>query len=230
MEYHAFLIYNKIEVITMELEMNKQLLINYILDTYNKNHHFFTRKYFKNIFKIIQNIDVNINLTLQAQFKSTQVYTQEYDLGYLGKYYIDFNISLLLKCLSNNSINVTECSNKDLNLKIIYHQTPDFFDIQKSYNSKIIFTDFVTTNTFYTIIDGNHAYEKNLLLKKDFHLFYLNVSQIPKECYLNDFSYFFHYIITEFYYIFVQNEGDKKNQKRMIKNSKIYQIYSELCL
>lgn len=208
--------------------MNKSLLIRYVEDTYTKNNYFYTKRYFKTIFKIIESIDVDINLTLQAPYKSNEVYTQQYDLGIFGVYYIDFNISLLLEYISKDLIKLIECSTDEIDLEIIYHQTPDFFNIQQSYDSKIIFTDFVTTDSYYTIIDGNHAYEKNTLLKKNFSLFYLHYSKIPKECYSNDFSYFFHYIINEFFYLFVYNNGNKKYQKKMIKKSKIYQIYLEL--
>lgn len=72
--------------------MDKKLLFNYLDDTYNKNKHFYTYKYFKTIQKIFDNIEVNEQLTHQALFDALKPYTQDYDLGDFGLYHIDFNI------------------------------------------------------------------------------------------------------------------------------------------
>lgn len=207
--------------------MNKELLFNYLDDTYNKNKHFYTYKYFKTIKKIFNNIEVNEQLTDLALFKTPNVFTQNYDLGNFGLYHIDFNIHNIIHLVNNNQLNLKIYKSDKINFNLIYHEYPDFFSPSINYNSKIIITDFVTNSSYYTIIDGNHTFEKFLLENKLFYVYYLPVYQIPKSCYCNDFSYVFHYIINEFYYIFV-NETSTRRQKELIKNSKIFYMAKEL--
>lgn len=82
--------------------MNKKLLFDLLDDTYNRNKHFFTYRYFKAIKKIFNNIEVNEQLTDLALIETLNPYTQDYDLGAFGLYHIDFNIPHLLHLISND--------------------------------------------------------------------------------------------------------------------------------
>lgn len=42
-----------------------------------------------------------------------------------------------------------------------------------NYDSKIIVTDFITKDCYFTIIDGNHTFEKYLLENEQFNIHYL---------------------------------------------------------
>lgn len=207
--------------------MDKKLLFNYLDDTYNKNKHFYTYKYFKTIKKIFDNIEVNEQLTHQALFDALKPYTPDYDLGDFGLYHIDFNIPHLLDCIDNDQIQLKLYKSSEVNFDIIYHEFPFDFNPKINYNSKIIVTDFNTTDCNFTIIDGNHTLEKYLHENKAFNIYYLPVYQIPRSCYCNDFSYLFHYIINEFYFIFYKEQNGKR-QKQLIKNSKIFFMLKEL--
>ena len=207
--------------------LNKDLLFKYLDDTYNKNKHLFTYRYFKAIKKIFNNIEVSEQLTDLALIKTLNPYTQDYDLGDFGLYHIDFNIKHLLYLIDNDQIQLESYESSKVNFNMIYHEYLDFFNMSINYDSKIIVTDFITKDCYFTIIDGNHTFEKYLLENEQFNIHYLPFYQIPRSCYCNDFSYVFHYIINEFYLIFYE-EQDINRQKQLIKNSKIFFMVKEL--
>lgn len=207
--------------------MNKKLLFKFLDDTYNKNKHLYTYKYFRTIKNIFDNIEISEHLTHLALIETLTPYTQDYDLGDFGLYHIDFNIPNLISLVKKNQLNLISYKSEEINFNLIYHEYPDFFDPSINYNSKIIITDFITTNCNFAMIDGNHTYEKYLLENKTFNIYYLPFYQIPRSCYCNDFSYVFHYIINEFYYIFIMEKNSIK-QKKLIKNSKVFFMLKEL--
>ena len=211
----------------MPVVMDKKLLLNYIDDTYNRNKHIYTYRYFKIIKKIFKNIAVNEQLTYQALFEATTPYTQDYDLGFFGLYHIDFNIPQLLQLIENNQIQLESYKSNEIDFSMIYHEYPIDFNPKINYDSKIIVTDFNTIDCRFTIIDGNHTFEKFLYENRVFDIYYLPYSQIPRSCYCNNFSYVFHYIINEFYGIFLKKYDDSI-KKQLIKNSKIFLMSKEL--
>lgn len=207
--------------------MNKTKLVEYINDTYNKNKHIYTYKYFKIIKNIINEINIDNTLTIKALINNTTVFTQEIDLGKYGIYHIDFNIPKILNSLQNEELVVKRIKSSDINFKLIYHEYPHDYNKNIMYNSKILITDLITDICFYTVIDGNHTLEQQKQNNNIFDVYYLPFDQIPRICYSNDFSYFFHYLINEFYIIFLRYHKDKKMQKRLIKSSKIYDMFFE---
>lgn len=98
--------------------MNKELIFNYLDDTYNKNKHFYTYKYFKTIKKIFNNIEVNEQLTDLALFKTPNVFTQNYDLGNFGLYHIDFNIHNIIHLVNNNQLNLKIYKSDKINFNL----------------------------------------------------------------------------------------------------------------
>ena len=54
-------------------------------------------------------------------------YTQEYDLGEYGLYYIDFKIKKIIDKLSTGEIKCKEYKNNNFDFKTVYHEFPDFY-------------------------------------------------------------------------------------------------------
>lgn len=118
--------------------MNKELIFNYLDDTYNKNKHFYTYKYFKTIKKIFNNIEINEQLTDLALFKTPNVFTQNYDLGNFGLYHIDFNIHNIIHLINNNQLNLKIYKSDKINFNLIYHEYPDFLVHQSTIILKLL--------------------------------------------------------------------------------------------
>lgn len=208
--------------------MEKYLLHKYIDDTARKYRWLHADKYFNTIKYIFEKIEINNCLTEKAVMDYKIVFTQNYDLRDFGLYFIDFNIAEIINLMQKRQLEFFAIPNKEVQYDVIYHEFPEDFSLNIDYDSKIIVTDFKTNVCNYTMIDGNHTFEKNILENNFFDLYYIPFDRLQRNCYCNDFSYVFHYMINEFFFVFVNNSHNPFRQKKLLKYSKIYFFKAEL--
>ena len=118
----------------MKTRMNKMLYLKYINDIYQTTDKSYTTEYFDKIKYIINKIPMSTLLTKTAIISSP--YTQEYDLGEYGLYYIDFKIKKIIDKLSTGEIKCKEYKNNNFDFKTVYHEFPDFY--KKKHNKNLI--------------------------------------------------------------------------------------------
>lgn len=169
-------------------------IIRYIEDCIkNEPHNILFRIFLNRWKKLFKRID-----HLQNEYcypYETEIFTLEYDLYEYGKYTINFNVDHIIKGKNfHNAPTITYNHNSDI-INYIYHDIPSYR--HPSY-SIVLLTDYLTRDSFYCVINGNHQLDDCIMNNKSFKSKYIPFSYLQKEDFVDIYSYWLFTFINEF--------------------------------